>query len=268
MIMCLQNLVLIGRFVFKIFYKNSILTSIKGSNSVANLPKFELIQAFMHVLLTCKNEVDQIKNEGARVFTRFLPLYVYGDFSRRPRAANTAVLGPIWPNFELVRDVMNVLVTCKYEEDLIKNNRGARVFTTLYVNFSDMQGQITLESVVVSGRNLNSSKLSCMSSLPARMRIIESKMKELECSQDYSHYKSMGIFPDAQGQLTPQSLVRSGRISNSFEMLWMFSLPASMKKIRSIMKALECSQYFPNYNHMGAIRCHGHQSSDPIWPKT
>ena len=37
-------------------------------------PKIKLIQAFMHVLLTCKNEVDQIKNEGARVFTRFLPL--------------------------------------------------------------------------------------------------------------------------------------------------------------------------------------------------
>ena len=37
-------------------------------------PNIELIQAFMHVLLTCKNEVDQIKNEGARVFTRFLPL--------------------------------------------------------------------------------------------------------------------------------------------------------------------------------------------------
>ena len=37
-------------------------------------PKFELIQACMHVLLTCKNEGDQIKNEGARVFTRFLPL--------------------------------------------------------------------------------------------------------------------------------------------------------------------------------------------------
>ena len=93
------------------------------------------------------------------------------------------------------------------------------MLTTLYINFSDAQGQITLESVVVSGRNLNSSKLSCMSSLPARMRIIESKMKELECSQNLSHYKSMGIFPDAQGQLTPQSLVRSRRISNSFEML-------------------------------------------------
>ena len=37
-------------------------------------PKFELIQAFMHVLVTCKNEYDRFKNEGARVFTRFLPL--------------------------------------------------------------------------------------------------------------------------------------------------------------------------------------------------
>ena len=127
---------------------------------------------------------------------------------------------------------MVVLLTCKNEEDPIKN-RGARVFTTLYINFSDAQGQITLELVAVSGRNLNSSKLSRMSSLPSRMRMIDLKMKELECSQDFPHYKSMGIFPDSQGQLTPQSLVRSGRISNLSKMLWMFSSPASMKKIRS-----------------------------------
>ena len=106
------------------------------------------------------------------------------------------------------------------------------MFTTLYVNFSDAQGQITLKSVVVSGRNLNSSKLSCMFSLPARMRMIKSKMKELECSQDFSLYKSMGIFPDAQGQLTPKSLVQSGPNSNLSEILWLSSLPASMTKIR------------------------------------
>ena len=117
---------------------------------------------------------------------------------------------------------MDVLVICMYEEDPIKNE-GARVDTTLYSNFSEAQGQITLVLVSVSGRNLNSSKLSCMSSLPARMRMIDSKMKELECSQDFSHYTSIGIFPDAQGQLTPQSLVRSGQISNSSKMLWMFS---------------------------------------------
>ena len=162
---------------------------------------------------------------------------------------------------------MDVLATCKYEEDLIKNE-GARVVTTLYSKFSDAQGQITLVLVLVSGRNLNSSKLSCMSSLPARMRMIDSKMKELECSQYFSHYKSMGIFPDAQGQLTPQSLVRSGRILNLFEMLWMFMLPASMKKIRSKMKALERSQAFSHYNSMGVSCCRGNQSSDLIWPKT
>ena len=86
------------------------------------------------------------------------------------------------------------------------------MFTTLYINFSDVQGQMTLVLVVVSSQSLNSSKLSCLSSLPARMRLIKSKIKELESSQDFSHYKSMGIFTDAQGQLTPQSLVRSGLI--------------------------------------------------------
>ena len=61
-------------FRFQDSEQKLILTSIKGRNSVANLPKFELIKAFMHVLDTCKNEEDPIRNEGARVFTRFLPL--------------------------------------------------------------------------------------------------------------------------------------------------------------------------------------------------
>ena len=110
-----------------------------------------------------------------------------GIFSRRSRAANSAVHGPSWANFKLVQDFMVVLLTCKNEEDPIKN-RGTRVFTTLYINFSD--AQISLDLVVVCGRNLNSFKLSCMSSLPARTTMIDSKMKELECSQDFSHYKS------------------------------------------------------------------------------
>ena len=39
MIMCIQNLVLIGLLVFKILSKNRILTSIKDRNSVVNLRK-------------------------------------------------------------------------------------------------------------------------------------------------------------------------------------------------------------------------------------
>ena len=112
---------------------------------------------------------------------------------------------------------MDVLIICKNEEDPIENElEGARVVTTLYINISDAQGQITLVLVVVSGRNLNSSKLSCMSSLPARMRIIDSKMKELECSQDFSRYKSMGIFPDAQRAANSEVL---GPIWPNFELV-------------------------------------------------
>ena len=86
--------------------------------------------------------------------------------------------------------------------------------------------------------------------------------------QHFSHYKSMGIFPVAQGQLTPQSEVEPGRNSNSSEMLWLSLLPARMKKTQSKMKLLEWPQHFPHYNSMGAICCHGNHSSDPICLKT
>ena len=46
---------------------------------------------------------------------------------------------------------MTVIVICKNEEDPIKNE-GARVVTTLYIDFSDAQGQLTPESVMESGR--------------------------------------------------------------------------------------------------------------------
>ena len=38
------------------------------------LLKFELIQACMVVLVTCKNEEDPIKKDGSRVLLRFSPL--------------------------------------------------------------------------------------------------------------------------------------------------------------------------------------------------
>ena len=53
---------------------------------------------------------------------------------------------------------MGFLVACKYEEDPIKDE-GARVVKTLFINFSDAQGQLTQKSVMESCRNSNSSKL-------------------------------------------------------------------------------------------------------------
>ena len=146
---------------------------------------------------------------------------------------------------------MGLLVACKIEEDPIKNE-GARVVTTLFINFSDAQGQLTPKSAKESCRNSNPSKLLWLVLLSARMKKIHTKMKVLERSQHFSHHKSMGIFPDAQGQLTHKSLVGSCRVSNPFEMLWLFLLPARIKKNKLKMQELEWSQDFPHYNPVGS----------------
>ena len=162
---------------------------------------------------------------------------------------------------------MGVLIACKNMEDPIKNE-GARVVTTLFINFSDTQGQLTPKSVMESCGNSNPCELLWLILLSARMSKIHPKMKVLEWSQHFSNYKSIGIFPDAQWQITHKYLVGSCRISNPFEILWLSLLPARIKKNKLKMKELEWSQDFPHYKPMGAICCHRNQSSDPILPKT
>ena len=44
---------------------------------------------------------------------------------------------------------MGFLVACKKEEDPIKNE-GARVATTLFIDYSDAQGQLTPKSAIES----------------------------------------------------------------------------------------------------------------------
>ena len=76
----------------------------------------------MPVLVTSNFDDDSIKNERASMETAFFHYKSMGIF-RRSRAANSIVSDPIMPKFELVRDFMHVLVTCKYNKDRIKNNR-------------------------------------------------------------------------------------------------------------------------------------------------
>ena len=57
---------------------------------------------------------------------------------------------------------MVVLVTCKNEEGPIKND-GLRVLTTLYIDLSEAQGQLTLQSMVGFGRIWNPSILLWLS---------------------------------------------------------------------------------------------------------
>ena len=68
--------------------------------------------------------------------------------------------GWIWPNFKLIQVLMYVIITCKYEKDPIKNSRKKwRHRFSHYKHmriFSDVQGQLTPQSVVLGGRNSNS----------------------------------------------------------------------------------------------------------------
>ena len=86
---------------------------------------------------------------------------------------------------------MGVLVASKNEEDPIKNE-GPRVVTTLFIDFSDAQGQLTPKSVLESCRNSDPSKFLWLTLLPARMKKNQSKMKELEWSLGFPHYNPMG----------------------------------------------------------------------------
>ena len=66
-----------------------------------------------------------MKNEGARVHGHnIIPLYL-----RCSRAANSAAGGWVWRKIKLIQTFMEVLVTCKNEEDPFINE-GARVVTT------------------------------------------------------------------------------------------------------------------------------------------
>ena len=130
--MCIRNLVLIGLFVFKILSKNSILTLIKGRNSVANLPKFELIQAFMHVLVTCKHEEDQINYEGARLLSTFRS----GQFLTRYRLYGCP------PYLQKMKKIWSKITERKVQftnplkpAPKIWNRRGLHCFAYIYIWF-------------------------------------------------------------------------------------------------------------------------------------
>ena len=91
---------------------------------------------------------------------------------------------------------------CVCFENLIKIE-DAGMATTLKIDFSNIQGQLTPQSGVESGSNSKSSKMLWLSLFPPRMKKIISKLKALEWPQ----YKIFD-FSNTKGQLTPQSEVK------------------------------------------------------------
>ena len=94
------------------------------------------------------------------------------------RAGNSQVTDSIRPEFKLVRDFMPVLVV----KDPIKNECAsleAPFSNETLWKFLDAQGHLTPKGVVRFGRNSNLYEILCMSSLPASLTKIGSKLKVL-----------------------------------------------------------------------------------------
>ena len=73
--------------------------------------------------------------------------YLYWKFNSPTRALYSEVTNPIRPELELVWDFMPVLVTNKFNEDVIKNEQASLETPSSHYksmgNFSDAQGQLT-----------------------------------------------------------------------------------------------------------------------------
>ena len=131
------------------------------------------------------------------------------------------------------------------------------------------QGQISFQktykwAMETRGLKSNSSKLLCLSWLPATLMMIRSKMNKLAWRHHFPITSLWEIFWTSRAA---NSLV-SGPVWPKFEILCMSSLPASIKRIGSKTTEKSWRHHFPHYKSMGAFCCHGYQSFDPISPKT
>ena len=118
--------------------------------------------------------------------------------------------GWIWPNFKLIQALMYVIITCKYER--IRSRKSEKKWRHRFSHykpmgiFSDAQGQLTAQPVVQSGRNSNSSELSCMSSLAVSMTRIGWKTAE----KKWRHHFLIIIIWELSVAMETRVLIRSG----------------------------------------------------------
>ena len=70
----------------------------------------------------------QQRKSGNTIFPHYKSM---GIFLRRSRADNSVVGGPIWPKFELIHNIMHVLITSKFEKARININ-GDYVMTSIF----------------------------------------------------------------------------------------------------------------------------------------
>ena len=137
---------------------------------------------------------------------------------------------------------MHVIITCKYEKDLIKNSQEklATPFFSIITLFVAME---TSSRIGPNFKLIQALTYVIVTCKYEKDPIKNSREKVVHTV--FFHFRSMGIFSDAKGQLTLQSVVGSGRNSNSFELSCMSSLPACMKRIGLNCQEKVATPFFP-----------------------
>ena len=100
----------------------SVMGSVRNSNSYKLLCMSSLPASMKRI---------RSKTAEKTWWLRFSHYKSMGIFFRRSRAANSVVGSLIWPKFELIQDIMHVLITCKFEKDRINSN-GEKVVTSIF----------------------------------------------------------------------------------------------------------------------------------------
>ena len=143
------------------------LFTFKASNSKVKTqiwPKFKLIGDFMSVLVTCQFDEDPI------------PII----FFQHSRAGNSKVNGQTWLEFEVVKilplswlPVSFMMIQSKMK--LLSYPQHLLHYKSMG-NFFDAQGMyMWLNQIVCTGQKVNPSKILCLSSLSASLKISSPK---------------------------------------------------------------------------------------------
>ena len=166
--------------------------------SVVRSAKIRTGGRFLQVLVTCKYKKDQIKNNQEKVETPFSPLYVNGGFllpwkpqfwSNLPQKLMQPFLHPNDATHKIWSQLANWLQ--RYSSSKVWNFRHSRAINSKIIGLvsdsaQNEHNQVFMPVLVTSNFDDDSIKNE-----PASMET------------PFSHYKPMGKFLDAQGQLTP-----------------------------------------------------------------
>ena len=146
----------------------------------------------MHVLVTCIKRIGS-KTTEKRWRHHFSHYKSIGAFC----CHGNQNFYPICPKILRKLSPTPMMLCIKFDQD---SPTGFRDIKVKKCEFFVTQVQVTPKWVVWFGPKSNSTKLLCLYWLPASLMMIQSKMNELEWRH---HFKLMGSFLDAQGQLTP-----------------------------------------------------------------